>query len=180
MQEFSTKIEGFEELYKKMDELAEEIGRGKTDKIWRNALGGAMQVVLENAKTFAPSDTGQLKEHIYMKVHKPQARDKKSNSYQGEMYMARVTLSPKREDTKYRMVLNKRGRFQTIAYNLKPVGVSQEFGNKRLINSEFGTAAMGAHPFLRPALDNNYQKVIGNLGKNIWYELFMGKYAKEG
>lgn len=178
MAEVNIKAEGFEDLFKAMDDLAEEIGKGKTDRIWRKALGAAMKPVLEDARTFAPTDTGQLKDHIYMKVHKPQGRDKASTSYMGEMYMARVTVGTKRDDTKYRMVLNKKGNFQTVAHNLKPVPVSQEFGNDRLKNSEFGTAAMGAHPFMRPALDNNMEKVMSNLGQYLWYELTYGKYAK--
>lgn len=179
MAELNLDVQGFEDLFKKMDELAEEIGKGKTDRIWRKALSSAMQPVLADAKSFAPSDTGQLRDHIYMKVHKPQSRDKASSAYQGEMYMARVTVGTKREDTKLNVILNKKGKFQTVASNLKPVPVSQEFGNNHLKNSEFGTAARGAHPFMRPALENNYNKVMSVLGQALWYELTLGKYAKE-
>ena len=183
MLEFKPSVTGFEDLFKKMDELAEEIGKGKTDRIWRNALAAAMSPVLQDAKSFAPGEspksTGDLRDHIYMKVHKPKARDKASITYNGEMYLARVTVSAKRSETKHRLVLNKKGNFQTVAYNMRPVAVSQEFGNKRLMNSEFGTAAMGAHPFLRPALDNNIENVQRNLGAALWYELFLGKYAKK-
>jgi HK97 gp10 family phage protein len=179
MAEMQVDVTGFEDLFKAMDELAEEIGKGKTDRIWRKALGESMRDVLDDARTFAPDDTGQLRDHIYMKVHKPTARDKASTTYMGEMYMARVTVGVKREDTKLNVVLNKRGKFQSVASNLKPVPVSQEFGNERLQNSEFGTAAMGAHPFMRPALDNNIEKVMSKLAQSLWYELTYGKYAKE-
>ena len=61
--------QGFPELFQAMDELAEEIGKGKTDKIWRNAMKFAIEPVLQDAKSFAPEDTGQLAKHIYSKVH---------------------------------------------------------------------------------------------------------------
>lgn len=165
------KVEGFEQLFREMDKLSEEIGTGKTDRIWRKALAEAMQPVLDMAKDLAPnespSSTGQLKEGIYMKVHKPQSRDKRSKYYDGEMFMARVTASPIRDDTKKGAILNKRGKFQTVWQNKKPVAISQEFGNKQLENSEFGTATKGAHPFLRPALENNVGRVQTILGYAI-------------
>lgn len=176
---FNVSVDGFEDLFKRMDELADEIGKGKTDRIWRNSLATAMAPVLQDAKTFAPVGTGQLRDNIYMKVHKPKGRDKASSTYNGEMYMARVTVSTIRDDSKLGFVLNKKGNFQTVWQGKKPVPVSQEFGNKHLQNSEFGTAAMGAHPFMRPALDNNIDKVMGRLANALWYELTYGKFAKE-
>lgn len=173
------KVEGFEDLFKRMDELAQEIGQGKTNKIWRNALGSAMAPVLATAKGLAPVRTGQLRDNIYLAIHKPKARDKSSRSYQGEVYMARVTVSAVRNDTVVNSVLQKNGKFRTNKSNLKQVPISQEFGNEHLKNSEFGTAANGAHPFMRPALESNYQNIVDNLAKSLWYELSMGKYAKE-
>jgi hypothetical protein len=160
--------QGFPELFQAMDELAEEIGKGKTDKIWRNAMSFAIEPVLQDAKSFAPEDTGQLAKHIYSKVHRPQARDKTSQSYQGEMYIARVTASTLRDDVIHKVILNKRGKFQTVVGNKKPVPVSQEFGNARV----------SAKPFLRPALESNYDNVISRLGQAIWSELQWGKYNK--
>jgi HK97 gp10 family phage protein len=171
-------VTGFDELFRAMDELAEEIGKGKTDKIWKKSLGYAMKPVLEDAKALAPRDTGQLADHIYLKIQRPQGRDKSSKYYKGEMFMARVTVSPKREDTITKTTLNKKGKFQTYSANLKPVALSQEFGNRRLQNSEFGTAARGSHPFMRPALEKNYQNVIDRLGTALWAELTWGKYSK--
>jgi HK97 gp10 family phage protein len=139
--------EGFEDLFARMDEIKEEIGKGKTDKVWRNMLKMAMNPVLEEAQRSAPKDTGQLADHIYLKVHRPMARDKAGKSYaQGEIYMARVTASTLRDDTVYNLILNKRNRFQTIATNKKPVPVSSEFGN----------AKVPAQPFLLPSLRKHY------------------------
>ena len=162
------KMEGFDELIKAMDELAEEIGKAKTDRIWRNAMAYAMEPVLEDARAFAPKDTGQLAERIYMKVHRPMARDKNGKYYAGETYMARVTSSPIRNESKLKTVLTKRGKFQTYWVNKRPVAVSKEFGN----------AKSAMVPFLRPALSYNTDKVISRLGQAIWSEVNWGKYAK--
>lgn len=151
--ETSFKVEGFEDLFARMDAIKEEIGKGKTDKVWRNMLKAAMQPVLDEAKRLAPNDTGQLADHIYLKVHRPMARDKDGKAYQqGTIYMARVTASTLRDDTVYNLILNKRNRFQTIAVNKKPVPVSQEFGN----------AKTPAHPFLLPAM-RKHQGTMENI-----------------
>lgn len=162
------KLEGFEDLYKAMDELAQEIGKGKTDRIWRNAMKWAMEPVLQDAKTYAPKDSGQLADRIYMKVHRPMMRDKSGKYYAGEVYMARVTASPIRDESKLKTILNKRGKFQSVWVNKRPVALSNEFGNARTPPT----------PFLRPALESNIDKVISRLGQAIWTEVNWGKYAK--
>lgn len=152
---------GFEELFRKMDKLSDEIGKGKTDRIWRGAMSYAMEPVLQDAKSLAPKDSGQMASRIYMRVHKPQARDKGSQSYNGEMYIARVTVSALRSDTVQNIVLNKRGRFQTVYTNKRPIPVSQEFGNARTPKK----------PFLRPALQSNITRVESRLGWSIWQKI---------
>jgi HK97 gp10 family phage protein len=157
--EFS--VTGFDELFKKMDLLSEEIGKGKTDRIYRNAMAYAMEPVLEDAKSFAPKDTGEMSDRIYMRVHRPMSRDKGSQSFRGEMYIARVTVSSLRDDSVQKTILNKRGRFQTVYSNKKPVGVSQEFGNART----------PAKPFLRPALQMNIDNVQSRLGVSLFQKI---------
>lgn len=146
-------VEGFPELFAAMNDLKEEIGKQKTDRLWRSALTAAMQPVLKAAQAAAPKDTGQLAQHIYLKVQRPQRRDKTSKYYDGEEYMARVSVSPIREDTKDHFTLNKRGKFQHVYRNKKPVAVSQEFGNARVTR----------HPFMRLSLENNAQLVTSIL-----------------
>ena len=156
IQQFS--VEGFPELFAAMNSLKEEIGKGKTDKIYREAMKAAFQPVLNSAKQNAPKDTGQLAQRIYMKVHRPNQSDKQSKYYvPGEVYMARVSASPLRDDSQLHTVLNKRGRFQNVWRNKRPVAVSQEFGN----------ASTPKHPFLRPALESNVQVVISILGDRL-------------
>ena len=163
------KVEGLDDLLQSMGDLQEEIGKKKTDRLWRKVMGQAMLPVLDSAKNLAPVDTGQLKEHIYMKVQRPAARDKASVTYKGEDIMVRVTVGPKRRDSKVAGVVTKRGKEKTI-YNHKPVALAHEFG----------TAELAAKPFMRPALSTNVDNVIQRLGDAIWYELQWGKWAKKG
>ena len=147
-------VDGFAELFTALDDIKEEIGKGKTDKIYRSALKSAMQPVLDAAKSAAPKNTGQMADHIYMKVHRPQKRDKSGKYYDGEVYMARVSVSPVREDTQLHHIVNKRGKIQTVLRNKKPVALSQEFGNART----------PSHPFLRTALESKATQVVDILG----------------
>ena len=162
-------VEGLDELLQNMGDLQEEIGKKKTDKLWRKVMGYAMLPVLDSAKNLAPVHTGQMKDHIYMKVQRVTSRDKASISYKGEDIMARVTVSPKRRDDTVKDVVTKRGK-QKIIYNYKPVALAQEFG----------TAEVAPKPFMRPALATNVDNVVQRLGDAVWYELQWGKWAKKG
>jgi HK97 gp10 family phage protein len=164
--EVSFSVEGFPELFEKMNDLKEEIGKQKTDRLWREILKSSFEPVLEGVRANAPKDTGQMADHIYMAVHRPKSRDKQSKYYFGEEYMARVTVSPLRDDTQSHFVLNKRGRVQHVYRNKKPVAISQEFGNART----------PAHPFLRISLEQNYQLVISILALKI--KLLLIRYGK--
>ena len=155
-------VEGFPELFKAMDKIKEEIGKGKTDRIWREAMTAAFQPVLAAAKRNAPKDSGELAARIYMKVHRPNRSDKQSKYYEpGETYMARVSVSPLRSDSRLNVVLNKRGKFQSVWSNKRPVGVSQEFGNARV----------PPQPFLLPALRQNQNEVASILADKLKFAI---------
>jgi HK97 gp10 family phage protein len=164
----SFKVEGFDELFKAMDELAQEIGKAKTDNIWRKAVGYAFLPVLEQARDAAPTDTGQLKQHVYMKVQRPSARDKSSSRYQGESFMARVTVGPKRIESIEHTHITKKGKEKTT-YQNPPVALAMEFG----------TAKVSAQPFMRPALENNVDRVISRLGYSVMAAIEAGKWVKQ-
>lgn len=166
----SFKMEGFDELIKKMDELGEEIGKSKTDAIWRKAMGYAMEPVLQDAKSFAPKDTGEMANRIYMKVHRPMSRDKQGNRYAGEAYMARVTASPVRSDSVLNYTVNKKGKLRATWANKSPAPVSQEFGNAR----------HAANPFLRPALEINIGRVQSRLAWSVWQAIEKIAEKKKG
>ena len=152
------KMEGFDELIKKMDELGQEIGKAKTDRIWRKAMAYAMEPVLADAKSFAPKETGEMANRIYMKVHRPMSRDKTGKYYAGEAYMARVTASPIRSDSVLNYTVNSKGKLRATWSNKSPAPVSQEFGN----------ANHGSKPFMRPALEINMTRVQSRLGWSVW------------
>lgn len=158
MAKIEYQVEGFPELFAAMDAIKEEIGKGKTDRIWREAMKRAFTPVLTAVKQNAPRDTGQLADRIYMKVHRPNQGDKRSKHYvPGEIYMARVSASPLRDESTLHTILNKRGKFQNVWRGKKPVAVSQEFGN----------ASTPQHPFLRPALESNYKLVTDILADSL-------------
>jgi hypothetical protein len=159
--DYQANITGFEALFDRMDKLREEIGPAKTDRIWRNVMLYAMEPVLQDAKTFAPKRTNQLADHIYMKAHRPQMRDKASITYQGESYLARVTSSPIRDDSVLETILNKKGKFQSYWTKKRPVGISNEFGNKRTPK----------HQFLQPALNNNIDRIQRRLGEALMVQI---------
>jgi HK97 gp10 family phage protein len=162
------KVEGFEELFKAMDELGQEVGKAKTDNIWRRALGYAFTPVLESARTLAPTDTGQLRKGIYMKVARPTARDKASSSYKGEVFLARVTSSAKRDDSTVHTTITKKGKERKV-YTNRPVGLA----------AEFGTADTSPQPYLRPSLESNADRVINRLGYSVMAAIEAGKWVKQ-
>jgi HK97 gp10 family phage protein len=163
----TSSVQGFDDLFKAMDDLALEIGQAKTDRIWKKAMGYAMSPVLAQVKANAPRDSGQLAEHIYMKTQRPTSRDKASASYKGEIFMCRVTSGPKRMQDIENTTIGKGGK-ERVYRKFKPVGVAMEFG----------TAHIAARPFVRPALASNVGTVIDRLGKMVWAEVNWGKYAK--
>jgi HK97 gp10 family phage protein len=172
-------IQGFDELMKAMDELSQEITKGKTARIWKNSMRYAMQPVKDTAQMAIQAksfDSGQLANSLYISVHKPAARDKQSGSYMGETYMARVSIKAAREESEHRSTTftTKKGKSITKNY------VTFHGSNKPVAMAlEFGTAKMGAEPFFRSALESNLQKVQERLGRYLWTELTYGKYAKE-
>lgn len=138
----SFQVEGFEALNAALNDMKQEIGKQKTDRIWREAVRRGAEPILDAVKAAAPTDTGQLKMRIYMKVRRPKQRDKTGKFYAGEEYLARIIASPLRDDSQKHLIVNRKGRLQSVWRNKKPVAISQEYGNART----------PAHPFLRPGL----------------------------
>lgn len=159
-------VEGFDELFKTLDAIAEEIGKGKTDKIWKKAMDFAMQPVLRTAKDLVPFDTGITRDHIYMKTSRPTSRDKTQRMYQGDTFQTRVTVSAIRDESTKHTTITKTGK-ERVSYKKIPAALSKEFGN----------AVTQAQPFMRPALDINIATIQERLGQAIWYEMQWGKFA---
>ena len=145
---------GFEDLGKKLDALREAFGDRKVDRLAKKALEAAMAPVLNTAIANAPKDTGELSEHIYLRVKKPTSVDKASKYYQGEAVFARVTSSAVRSTSVkvYGLRKSKSGYKERFSHyrNTRPVPVSQEYGNKRTPK----------HSYIREALRSNSTTVI--------------------
>lgn len=139
------KVEGFNDLLARLNELSDEISKQKTDRMWRTILERSAQPILDAVKQRAPKDTGQLAMRIYMKVRRSNARDKRSSQYLGDEYIARILASPLRdESTRHRVVTKRKKKdgsyvVQTVWRGKRPVAISQEFGN----------AKTPAQPFMR-------------------------------
>jgi HK97 gp10 family phage protein len=163
-------VTGFDELFKVMDDLADEVGQRKVDRIWTSAMRKAMQPVLDAAKAQAPKNTEGLMNALYVKAHKPRARDKQSASYQGESIMARVSIANERPESVRKYIVNKKGKLQSSIQfqgSNKPVALAMEFG----------TAKVAPHPFLRLALESTSGTVQTILGNEVWHVLET-KYSK--
>ena len=163
------KIEGFGELMSQLNSFKEEIGKQKTDRIWRNILAKSAQPILETVKADAPHKTGQLRDRIYMKVRRAKQRDKAGKFFAGEEYLARILASPLRDESYKHQVLtkrkNKKGQpiWNTVWRGKRPVAVSQEYGN----------ANTPPVPFMRNGL-----KKAGRLSVNIMSDLIKLQIAE--
>ena len=163
-------ITGFDELFKVMDDLADEVGQRKADRIWTSAMRKAMVPVLDAAVAYAPKDSLSLTSAMYIKSHKPQARDKQSVSYEGESIMARVSIGNWRPESVEHFTVTKKAKLRSyIAFkgSNKPVALAMEFG----------TAKDAPHPFLRRALETQGALVQTILGNEVWH-ILQTKYGK--
>lgn len=189
-------IEGMDALLKAMDELSQEITVHKTRRIWNNAMRYAMIPAKETAQMLIKSQAGiyathQLENALYIATHRPTARDKRSSAYMGESYIARVSVTAKRDDSVEGIssYTTKKGKVMTRKYikfhgSNRPVALAFEFGTPRRLAKlaaqiEFGTPKLGARPFMRTAFSQNVQKIQERLARSLWHELTSGKYAEE-
>ena len=183
-----------DEIMKAMNELSEEISKAKTARIWNNAMRFAFEPVKETAEQIikgitggSETSTGTLAKSLYIKTHRPTARDKQSRTYAGEQYMARVSITAKRDESEEAISVykTKKGKLVTKKYikfrgSNRPVAMAVEFGTlRRASRLEFGSAKLGPRPFMRTALEQNIIRVQERLAGALWRELMYGKYTKE-
>ena len=175
----SATIEGMDNLLRAMAELSQEITKGKTARIWKNSMRYAMEPAKETAQSILRStafDTGQLANSLYISVHKPTARDKRSASYRGETYMARVSVSSRRAESQEGVstYTTKKGKIVSRKY------VKFRGSNRPIAMAvEFGTAKVPARSFMRAAMSANVQRIQERFARSLWQELTFGKYVKE-
>lgn len=129
---------------KGLEEELVALGAKEGQKVLRAAARKAFAPVLEEARAKAPRDTGLLAENIVI-----------------------VTQAPKEGDGVVNVGLRIRKSKET---RISKHGTSKD-GTQRMATSphwrwhfvEGGTSKTAARPFLRPALDNNADKVVSNL-----------------
>ena len=149
---------GFDQLHETVKQLGQDFGVVNARKnILVPAAKKAFECVLQAAKNnLQPGhgyDTGQLKRTLAISAKPVKQRNRRSK-YINENDVVYATVSAKLVK-KYTQVTNKKGETK-----LKALG---DVSDARAIAVEFGTAKMGARPFLRPALESNYQNVVNTL-----------------
>jgi HK97 gp10 family phage protein len=146
------KIEGLEDLKKALNALPVEIQQ----RSLRSAVSAGAKVVVDAAISKAPSgDTGNLKKSIY------RYRSRSQSGTGRETYYVGVRKGKKAyADTARNRRLGRVGKKYTV---------QGEAYYWRFL--EFGTAKMGAKPFMRPAFESSKGKILDimkqRLGKSI-------------
>jgi HK97 gp10 family phage protein len=180
-------VTGLSDALAVFDELADEIGDKKaTSKILIPAAREAMKPVLAQARMFAPKDTGDLARTLWIEARRPNARDKKSKYINAtDTVIAVVSTKPFPKKKRQQFYEANKGLWDTDkkAYKkkFKEYAYSINFPyDARAIAQEFGTARTPAHPFMRRALESEYQNVAKSLGDIIGrrIEAFKAKNIK--
>lgn len=180
-------VYGAEELAYLLEQISKDFGVESADKnVLIPAAKDAMKIVLESAKSkLVPGhgyDTGQLQRTLRVDARLARSKDRRSRYVsETDLVIAQVTalLDKKGNDVSD-------GRAMFVEYGTKnhnktiatPKGLS-----KRAITAmqrEFGTVRMAARPYLRPALEENQNKVIDKLKANIQTQIqkYKAKQAK--
>lgn len=180
-------VYGAEELAYLLEQISKDFGVESADKnVLIPAAKDAMKIVLESAKSkLVPGhgyDTGQLQRTLRVDARLARSKDRRSRYVsETDLVIAQVTalLDKKGNDVSD-------GRAMFVEYGTKnhnktiatPKGLS-----KRAITAmqrEFGTVRMAARPYLRPALEENQNKVVDKLKANIQTQIqkYKAKQAK--
>jgi HK97 gp10 family phage protein len=167
-------VEGLSDVISAFNELAEEIGDKKArSRVLIPAMRKAMQPVLADAKAKAPVDTGALVKHLQVEARRPNRKDQRSKYIDpNDAVIAAVTTKafPKKLRAQFFEQNKSLLESNPSAYQkkFKKFAISQGFPyDARAMAQEFGSARNPAHPFLRPALENNATQVANNLGKTL-------------
>jgi hypothetical protein len=154
---FKVAIEGFQELKDVLDELNRDFGPKDAKNILVSAVRKAMRVVLDQARTMVPVDTGALKASLRIEARKPTSKDKRSKYVSAtDTAIATVTTAPGK-------VLAKR-KYYNVKQGKHVVGIQSD---ARAVAMEFGTAHVAARPYLRPSLEGQSSTVVSDLANQI-------------
>ncbi|QFT53541.1 HK97-gp10 family putative phage morphogenesis protein [Microbulbifer sp. THAF38] len=127
-------VDGFADLNKALLSLGPKTG----SKVLRRAGRRAMAPVVDSMRRGARKDSGDLQDSIGMAFSA--AKGKSAGR------IARISVGPLKKTSG-------RGKDKRSLNNLNQKALAQEYGN----------AKQSAQPFIRPALENNQQKVVNAL-----------------
>ncbi|MFW1676453.1 HK97-gp10 family putative phage morphogenesis protein [Pontibacter sp. JAM-7] len=139
--EIDFKVEGLDEIEKKLIALGAETGF----KTLRNAARKSMQPVLDDAKANAWEDSGDMKASLSIRTRKGKG---KSNAVTAEVGSFKRTLTEKQSDgSKTKRKINRQ--------------------DAKVAAQEYGVRGRAPEPFLRPALNDNAETVLGIFKKAL-------------
>jgi HK97 gp10 family phage protein len=138
-------VKGIEGLMAQLREISAETG----GKVLARAARKAFVPVLEAARAMVPVDSGALRDSLMIATNKPG---------EGDTVVAAGIAIGKGSGAKQAQVA-------AAAF-----GEGQLKGlppSRRWHFIELGTSRQAPHPFLRPAIDQNAQRVVDELGKEV-------------
>lgn len=164
------RIEGVEELTQVFKELQEDFGYKDSKRIIINGIKKALEPTLIMAKAEVSKHTGALAASLQIEARRVTSKDKGSKYVepQDDFIGAVTTASGKKLKSlqfvnlrsTHEIYKPKKGKGAAI----KQVGMESD---GRAAALEFGTAKMGARPFLRMSLEGTKTVVTDSLGESI-------------
>ena len=150
----TVELQGFKELEQELDRLSKSAGKG----VLRRALKKAAEPMAELARSMVPEDDGDLKKSITVsvKLAKRQAGQHRK-MFRNDKASVEMFLGPSYN-------LGAGGRHG----HLVEVGTAPHINKVKISSTQHpGTAPQ---PFMRPAFDQDGQKMLDRLGKEMWAE----------
>lgn len=163
------RIEGMEELRQVLQEIENDIGHKNAKNIITRGIRKALEPTLTMAKSEVAKDTGALAASLQIEARRVTSKDRGSKYVEpGDDFIGAVTTASGKKLQSLKFVnlkspeiyKPKKGKNQAI----KQVGMESD---GRAAALEFGTAKMGARPFLRTALETTRAEVVESLGQTI-------------
>ena len=163
--------EGFAETQELFKQIVNDFGYKDASNIMRNAVRQSMQPVLAKAKSMVAKDTGALAASLQIETRKPGKKDFRSKYIlPGDIVIGTVTTASGNKLAKT--------KFKNVKTGEKQTGIESD---ARAIAVEFGTAKMGAKPFMRPALESSSAQAASTIGEALASALikYKAKQAKK-
>jgi len=166
------KLQGYKEFEELMLQIQGDFGVKDANNILKTAVKSAMVPVLMMAKALAPKDTGALAASLRIEARAPNHRDLNSRYVLvTDTVIGTVTTAPgnvlartKFLNLKHQVKLKKGSKNWTV----KQVGIQSDArANVQEFGVEFGSHAMPAQPYMRPALQSQGVVAVNMLGQTL-------------